>query len=150
MPPTDVAINKPCVRETGFVSAWYTEGMILLTIVLIVAVVAYNGYRDYSIRKNMTEAFAVGQQLTRSLDAYLKQHNEFPEAIHQLGAPVTSPVIKDIRLNKSAKTVAVVIAFAPVEDKSIVFTARPGPGETPWGCAGKDIPEMYLPGTCRH
>lgn len=142
--------TRRCFRVTGFVSAWYMEGMILLAITLIVGVVAYNGYRDYGIKKNMAEALAIGQQLTRLLDAYLKQHREFPDAIRQLGPPVTSPVVKDIRLNKSAKTVAVVIAFAPVEDKSIVFTARPGPGEIRWDCAGRDIPEMYLPGTCRH
>lgn len=143
-------MNKPCVRETGFVSAWYMEGMILLAIVLIVGIVAYNGFRDYGVKKNMAETIAVGRLVTRSLDAYLKQHKTFPDDIRQLGLSVTSPLIKGIRLDKTGRALEITTAFSPVDGGALLFHLQPGPAEGLWNCSGKGIPDMYLRDTCRH
>lgn len=121
--------------------------------VAILAAVAVPAFLDYSVRAKVVGVVVTGEQAARAVDDFVLRNNAMPTHIGELGlspAATDQNVVKRITLDSRNGTIEIVIAFAPLEDKSVVFFPAFGPG-FPGGrkCQAVGIPERYLPGSCR-
>ena len=135
--------------QTGFVSCWYTEGMIILTLLGISAAIAIPAYNHYSIREKMQAVATAGDQATQLLDAYITQHGRWPVDPSAAGISISSALIADIQLRPSSGQMVITTAFYPLEQQTLVFVREAKPPRSVWRCGSNGAAEKYLPSRCR-
>lgn len=135
--------------QAGFVSCWYTEGMIILALLGILAAIAIPAYNNYTIREKMQVVATAGDQATQLLDAYILQHGRWPLDPSAADISISSPLIAGIELHPSSGQMVITTAFHPLEKQALVFVRDDKPPSFAWRCGSKGAAEKYLPSRCR-
>ena len=128
------------------------ELMVVIMIIGILAAIALPAYQDYTVRAKILGAVSFGNQATRAVEEHINKNNSIPLRLEDAGVTSTPPstAIKVAKINPKNAIVEVVLAFSPVEDKSLLFVPSMGPDKKiTWRCTSENVPGRYLPQTCR-
>jgi type II secretory pathway pseudopilin PulG len=125
--------------------------LIFVAIIGILAAVALPAYQDYTVRAKISESILYGRQATQAVENHIYTTGQIPGRLEDAGmsAP-TSDKVRSIQVNPKNGIVQVVLAFAPLDGKSLVFIPSVGQDKKiSWRCASEDIAIRYLPQACR-
>jgi hypothetical protein len=107
--------------------------------------------QDEKTRAKIDEVAATGRQAAQAVGQYMKKHGRAPAHIE--AAYVRPKPLKDIKLmsvDRRTGQVRVVLAFPPVEGKSLLFVpSRNRDRSIAWRCISEDIEPKYLPAACQ-
>lgn len=120
-------------------------------IIGILAAVALPAYQDYTIRAKIAEAVVTGRVASTSVEAFYVQNQRIPATLEEAGfnAP-RSTSIRGVSVNGQNGVVSVTMSTSPIEGKSLLMVPSEGAnGAISWRCQSEDIPQKYLPTTCR-
>ena len=91
----------------------------------IIAAVALPAYQDYTVRAHVAVAVLVGHQATRAVDDFYLRNNALPGDLKKAGMPdPDSREARNVSLDPRSGVVQVVLAFSPLEGKSILFVPK--------------------------
>jgi len=126
--------------------------IVFVAIIGILAAIALPAYQDYTVRAKMIAAVAYGKQAAQAVEEYVNNNGSIPLRLEDAGIASTPPSkeIKVARVNSQNGVVQVVLAFSPVEDKSLLFVpSRNADKSISWRCTSEDVAPKYLPPSCR-
>jgi Zn-dependent protease with chaperone function/type II secretory pathway pseudopilin PulG len=126
--------------------------LIFVAIIGILAAVAIPAYQDYTVRAKMSEAIRYGNQASEAVAAQVTKTGEIPQRLEDVGLSSTpdSSNIRAVQVNGKTGIVQIVLAFPPLDGKSVLFIPSMGQDKKiTWRCASEDIAKKYLPQACR-
>jgi Zn-dependent protease with chaperone function/Tfp pilus assembly major pilin PilA len=126
--------------------------LVFIAVIGILAAVALPAYQDYTTRAKMMGAVSYGNLASKAVEEYIYKNGGIPLRLEDAGVASTPPS-KDIKLvmvDAKSAVVRVVLAFSPVEDKSVLYVPSMGADKKiAWRCTSQDVPAKYLPQACR-
>ena len=122
-----------------------------IVIVGMLAAIAIPQYQVYSNRARLSDAAGLGRQAVASVDAYRRDHAQFPETLGAAGfAPSVPPFVYGIEMDGRAVVVTIRQGGGFPNGGSLTWDASEDAyGKTIWKCTGRRIPESMLPTDCR-
>ena len=116
------------------------EGVLIIAVFVLLLAVAIPAYLDYRVRKSVEASVADTAPARRLIENYFAGNRGFPSAIEA----------KTLRYDRKSGALTVLLQGGPVEGKAVVLTPAPtGYGALFWSCRTVDVPERYLPASCR-
>lgn len=122
-----------------------------ISIIGILAAIALPAYQDYTIRAKIAEAVITGRDASTSVGAFYAQNHRIPVTLEEAGfnAP-RSTYVRGVSVNGQNGVISVTMSTSPIEGKSLLMVPSEGAnGAISWKCQSEDIPQKYLPTTCR-
>lgn len=129
-----------------------TEPMLVVLLDGFIIVVAIPAYQDFLVRSKVQETLALAAPLIRAIETQFELRKEFPQGIDPARTiPLTTgEKASVVRYDAKSGIVTVVLAFSPVEGKSLVFVPKGDIASKPvWMCSSPDIRKIHLPDGCR-
>ena len=131
------------------------ELMIVIAIVGILAAVALPAYQDYTIRAKMSEVIVRGSEAKTSVAEWFASKGDFPSA--DASAPFTTGPAGKVRSATWDSTNDRIVLMvgstgtdAAVSGSTVYMTVGASKnGVVTWVCEPGDIPQKYLPGSCK-
>jgi Zn-dependent protease with chaperone function/Tfp pilus assembly protein PilE len=123
--------------------------MIVVAIIGILAAIAIPAYQDYVSRAKVVEVVTVGRSATESVSRYYNEHHAVPPNLKEAGFLGGSPMVSQVAIDEKG-VIRVTAAFAPVAGKTIAFVpSLDADKHVKWRCVSEEIPDRYLPLSCR-
>ncbi len=122
-----------------------------IAVVGILAAVALPAYQDYTVRAKIAEAILSGRDAAKSVESFYNQNQRIPTTLEEAGfiAP-RFPFVRSISVSGQNGVVSVTMASSPVDGKSVQMVPNQSAnGSISWKCQSEDIPQKYLPTSCR-
>ncbi len=148
------------------------ELMIVVAIIGILASIALPTYQDYTTRAKMVEAITLASELKSGVIDYYREKDRFPVDNNEAGAPLPEHLIghyvKSVTVEEGALHVEIGNKMPAVLDgkililRPLIVTANPTSpvswlcggdtppqGMTPIGQNKTNVPNQFLPASCR-
>jgi type II secretory pathway pseudopilin PulG len=126
--------------------------LIFVALIGIVAAVAIPAYQDYTVRAKLSEIIRYGNQASKAVEEHVYKTGEIPLRLEDVGISSTpaSANIKVVRINAQTGIIQIVLAFSPLDAKSVLFIPSKGEDKKiTWRCTSEDIEPKRLPPMCR-
>ncbi|MBI3938597.1 MAG: pilin [Betaproteobacteria bacterium] len=127
-------------------------GAVVLTAAVFGAAGRYGGHRMetevYTTRARMNQVLHVAENAQQALARHARERGRSAASLREAGFANTSSLVRGIELDATGNVV-VVLAFAPVAGKTLVFLRPQEASATQWPCRAEGIEPRYLPGRCR-
>jgi type IV pilus assembly protein PilA len=135
------------------------ELMIVVAIIAILAAIAIPQYQNYIIRTQVSEGMNLADGAKTALSEFYNNKGHFPQTNQSAGlAPEGSISGKYVSKVDVHTTPGKIQAFfgneanSKITGKKVVLSAFDNNGSITWNCksgAGTDVPDAYLPTSCR-
>ena len=130
--------------------------LFLIFVIGILAAVAVPAYQDYTVRAKLLEAFAVGAEVKAAFTEHYVTHGELPTAMQDIGYTET-PVVRgvytaDLYDMEGLTVVGVdVSALLGGSGQYLILTPTVDTNSRviTWTCSALEVPEKYLPSSCK-
>jgi hypothetical protein len=134
------------VRKASYPGRWYydkREGLLTAAVFVLLLVTAIPAYEDYRVRKSVEASLTQLAPARSVIENHFAGNRMFPPSLDK-------GVLNSFRYDKSNGAVTIVFDHDPIEGKSVVMTpALTGYGALAWQCRSVDVPNRYLPSSCR-
>lgn len=126
----------------------YEAAFFLVLLVIIVISVPMN---PETPRMMMSEALSLGTAYKIPVAEYYTDNHQYPgnAELKTFGPPLKGKYVQDISIDNNGRIVVTMKKnmYKSISGKSLIFIPHDG-GKT-WDCSGPEIPNKYLPGSCR-
>lgn len=119
----------------------------------ILAAIAIPAYQDYTIRSKVSMAIMSGDQAKIAVADFIFEHQKIPATLEEAGLTSAPPVgVKKIAIDNQTGAILVTMNFSPLIGKTLIFNPAldQNNNNIVWTCTSDDIPNKYLPASCRH
>ncbi len=130
-----IALFLPRVGPSGTGSRL----VVVVSMIGLLAAVAWPAYQDYAQRTSISGAFLFGDSLTRATATFYEQHGTLPPSLDQLGSP-QPPLVHSAELNQRNGELTLHLDSG----KRIVYTPRLVSGQVNWSCK-TDLSKTHIP-----
>lgn len=125
--------------------------LVVVAIIGILAAVALPAYQDYTTRAKISEAVLAGSPARVAVSEFYIRNNGVPKTLQEAGftPQPPGPVVRAITLDPRG-VIRIELAFPPVAGNSMLLV--PSLNEQKqivWKCASQDVPQKFLPQSCR-
>ncbi len=141
-------------RMPGWAIALIVVGAMIFPLGILAAI-AIPAYQDFTLRAKVADATSVAVTVKVSVSEYYEKNEKLPGGdlqalLKQTGATMpTSPHVRNVTLDAGTSTIRVVMGQGPLDGKSISITPRIENNAINWLCRSDDVPQRYLPHSCR-
>jgi Zn-dependent protease with chaperone function len=127
------------------------SALVVVAVIGILAAVALPAYQDYTTRAKISAAMQQGTPAESAVAGFYSRNNGVPKSLEEAGftPPAPGPIVRAITL-ESRGVIRIELAFTPVAGNSILLV--PSLNEQKqivWKCASRDVPQKFLPQSCR-
>jgi uncharacterized RDD family membrane protein YckC len=146
--PADFRSMAPIRPLSGAAIAAIVAAAVLLPVGGIVAAAAIPAYQHYTVRAQVVQLLALGEEAKHGLEAYYRQSQLMPTRASQIGV-ADRPSEREVAIGEQG-TIMIRAVVPPLAGKSLVFTPVVDDEQRiRWRCHSRDIEERYLPAACR-
>jgi type IV pilus assembly protein PilA len=138
-------------------SAGFTliELMIVVAIIAILAAIAIPAYQDYTIRAQVSEGLSLSTGAKSAIWDFYSDTGRFPNSNQSAGlaqsASVSGAYVSSVDV--AGGTISIEYKGTKANTKlalsTLVLSPVTNAGSIGWSCRGTNLPDRYLPTTCR-
>jgi type IV pilus assembly protein PilA len=133
------------------------ELMIVVAIIAILAAIAIPQYQNYIIRTQVSEGMNLADGAKTAVAEFYNNKGHFPLTNSSAGLPSTTSINGKYVSTVNAATGKIIAVFAKesnskINGSQIVLSPFDQGGSISWNCksaAGTNVPDAYLPTSCR-
>jgi type IV pilus assembly protein PilA len=136
------------------------ELMIVVAIIAILAAIAIPQYQNYLIRTQVSEGMNLADGAKTAVSEFYNNTGRWPSKQASAGLPAITSISGKyvLSVDAGATTPGKIIAIFgkeannKISGKKVVLSATDNGGSISWNCksgAGTDVPDAYLPTSCR-
>jgi hypothetical protein len=114
-----------------------------------VIVIAGSGESSlYRTKARLQAVHEVGISYCEASADHRQRTNAWPAGVAALAVPKKPRTVTSVSFDPDG-AITFILSFPPVKDGALVFTPSGVKAPITWTCRGKNIPEAYLPATCK-
>ncbi|OIQ77726.1 fimbrial protein precursor [mine drainage metagenome] len=141
------------------------ELMIVVAIIGILAAIAIPAYQDYTIRAQVTEGLSLMDGAKTTVAAFYTDRGIFPAQNASAGLAVDTTItgnyvskVAAAQIGNGASQGSITATYsntAPqkanqaINNDTLVLTGTANAGSISWTCTSPNLPQKYLPSTCK-
>jgi Zn-dependent protease with chaperone function len=125
--------------------------LIVVAIIGILAAIAIPAYQDYIVRTQTAQAMGFGQVAAQQVASFYASNERLPRTLEEAGLEgALPPGVRQVAIDPGSGVVTLTMEKGPVAGKSLMMIPSVGADKrVQWRCASDDIPDKYLPVSCR-
>jgi type IV pilus assembly protein PilA len=130
---------------------------IVIAILGILAAIAIPSYSDYTPRARISEVILAMSDGRTAISEFFANNKRLPKDAAEAGWPdpkqlqSVSKYVRELSYDVKAGELRAVVQNHPQADgKTMRMKAEVGDGKLTWRCYSTDIPQKYLPSSCRN
>ncbi len=130
---------------------------IVVAILGILAAIAIPSYSDYTPRARISEAIFAMSEGRTAVSEFFANNKRLPKDAAEAGwpdpkqAPLVSKYVRELSYDPRAGELRAVMHNHPqVDGKTMRLKAEVDGEQLTWRCYSTDVPQKYLPSTCRN
>jgi uncharacterized RDD family membrane protein YckC/Tfp pilus assembly major pilin PilA len=134
-------------------SGWAIAALVIAAVAVpvtgILAAIAIPAYQDFTGRAKVAEALALSAGVKAGVTQAILAGGTTPETLESMGLTRPSANVSLVSVDGSSGIIRITMATAPVAGQTLELLPAAAGDTIVWRCRSKDIPQRFLPTSCR-